>query len=161
MKLYHGSDVDVVEPKKLVSRRNPDLGYGFYTTSSEEQAEGWAKSQCKRSQRGKATVTVYDFDEKCLDDLKVLKFEGPTEAWLDYVTAMRKGLCEGQKYDLIIGPAANDPIMRIILDYMGESIDKETALILLGLQKPPEQYSFLTTESLKFLKTVEVNLLMR
>ena len=157
MILYHGSHVDAVEPKILVSRRNLDFGSGFYTISSEEEAEMWAKSQYKRRHKGKATVTVYDFDEKCLDEIKVLRFEGPTEAWLDHVAENRKGLYKGDKYDLIIGPVANDNTMRVISDYIEESIDKETALILLKPQKLNDQYAFLTTRGLKLLKTVEVN----
>ena len=157
MRLYHGSNVDVVEPKILVSRRYLDFGYGFYTISSEKQAERWAKSQCMRSHKGKATVTVYDFNEKSLDHIKVLRFEGPTEAWLDYVTENRKGIYTGDTYDLIIGPVANDNTMRVISDYIEESIDKETALILLKPQKLNDQYAFLTTRGLKLLKTVEVN----
>ena len=39
MILYHGSNVEVREPKIIVSNRTLDFGAGFYTTSNKEQAE--------------------------------------------------------------------------------------------------------------------------
>lgn len=156
MRLYHGSNVEVIEPEIFVSTRNLDFGYGFYTTSSEEQAERWAKSQYKRRHKGRAMVTVYDFDEKRQEEIKILKFEGPNEKWLEYVTENRKGIYRGDKYDLIIGPVANDNTMRVISDYMEGTIDKETALILLKPQKLKDQYAFLTVKGLDLLKFMEV-----
>ena len=38
MKLYHGSHVEVRNPKILTASRVGDFGNGFYTTSSLEQA---------------------------------------------------------------------------------------------------------------------------
>ena len=42
MKLYHGSHVEVKNPKILTASRVGDFGNGFYTTSSMEQARRWA-----------------------------------------------------------------------------------------------------------------------
>lgn len=39
MKLYHGSNVQVREPKILESVRTLDFGTGFYLTSDYEQAK--------------------------------------------------------------------------------------------------------------------------
>ena len=43
MILYHGSNVIVKNPKILKANRTLDFGYGFYTTTSKEQALKWAK----------------------------------------------------------------------------------------------------------------------
>ena len=48
MKLYHGSNVEVREPKIIESDRKLDFGHGFYLTSSYEQAERWAVLTCRR-----------------------------------------------------------------------------------------------------------------
>lgn len=42
MILYHGSNVEVREPKLLKIQRDLDFGKGFYTTSDFEQARTWA-----------------------------------------------------------------------------------------------------------------------
>lgn len=39
MKLYHGSNVEIKNPKILESDRKLDFGTGFYLTTSYEQAE--------------------------------------------------------------------------------------------------------------------------
>ena len=92
MLLYHGSNVEVKEPKIIVSNRTLDFGAGFYTTSSETQAIKWAKQQALRRRGGKATVTKYTLDETVLSDLSVLRFDTANADWLNYVTENRKGV---------------------------------------------------------------------
>lgn len=43
MFLYHGSNMQVITPKILVTNRMLDFGAGFYTTSNKEQAVKWSK----------------------------------------------------------------------------------------------------------------------
>lgn len=75
MKLYHGSNVVVQKPQILTSDRKLDFGTGFYLTSSLEQAERWAELTTERRKTGTPTISVYEFDETKLDELKILKFE--------------------------------------------------------------------------------------
>lgn len=56
MILYHGSNVEVREPKIIVSNRTLDFGAGFYTTSNKEQAEKWSKTQTLRRRKGTPIV---------------------------------------------------------------------------------------------------------
>lgn len=58
----------------------------------------------------------------------------------------------GKKYDLVIGPVANDNTMPVINNYMSGIIDEETALILLKSQKLSDQYAFLTEKGISVLK---------
>ena len=48
MKLYHGSNVEVKNPKILQNNRFLDFGNGFYLTSDFEQASKWEKLIKKR-----------------------------------------------------------------------------------------------------------------
>lgn len=155
MRLYHGSNVDVNEPKIIVSNRTLDFGAGFYTTSSEEQAMKWAKQQALRRGAGTPTVSVFELDEDKLETLSVLRFKTANSDWLNYVTANRKGAYTGKKYDIVIGPVANDNTMPVINDYMTGTINEETALILLKPQKLTDQYAFLTWKGLSALRFVE------
>lgn len=43
MKLYHGSNVEIKNPKILESDRKFDFGTGFFLTTSYEQAEKWLR----------------------------------------------------------------------------------------------------------------------
>ena len=75
MKLYHGSNLEVKEPKIIVSNRTLDFGAGFYTTSSLEQAKRWAYLQSIRRKEGKPTVTFYEFDEQLAEEkINILRF---------------------------------------------------------------------------------------
>ena len=153
MKLYHGSNVEVISPKIIVSNRTLDFGAGFYTTSSLEQARRWAYLQAKRRKEGEPVVTSYEFDEKMLkEEINVLSFETANKEWLDFVAQNRKRTYTGNKYDVVIGPVANDTTMPVISDYMLGNISEETALLLLMPQKLSNQYAFLTAKGLSLLK---------
>ncbi len=154
MILYHGSNIAVTEPQIIVSNRALDFGAGFYTTSSEEQAVRWAKLQALRRGKGVPTVSVYEFDDAKAADLAILRFPSADADWLRYVTDNRKSAYRGEKYDVVIGPVANDNTMPVISDYMAGTINVETALILLKPQKLADQYAFLTWKGLSMLRYV-------
>ena len=157
MILYHGSNIEVTKPQIIVSNRALDFGAGFYTTSSEEQAIRWAKLQALRRGKGIPTVSAYEFDDAKASVLSVLRFPSAEGEWLRYVTDNRKSVYSGEKYDVVIGPVANDNTMPVISDYMAGIINEETALILLKPQKLADQYAFLTWKGLSMLHYVRGN----
>ena len=67
-------------------------------------------------------------------------------------TQNRKNLYNGDKFDIVIGPVANDTTMPVLSDYMAGNISEEVALILLKPQKLANQYAFLTQKGLQCLK---------
>ena len=85
MKLYHGSNLAVTEPRLLQSDRKLDFGAGFYLTSSYEQAERWAFLTARRRGEGSQIITVYDLDEESLEKLDVLRFDSASEQLLKFV----------------------------------------------------------------------------
>ena len=153
MLLYHGSNVEVSEPRIIVTSRTLDFGAGFYTTSDLGQARRWAELQTRR--RGSGSVTVFEYDESASQRLSVRNFSGASAEWLDFVSENRKATYRGKKYDIAIGPVANDNTMPVISDYMSGAIDRETAIVLLRPQKLTDQYAFLTAAGLGFLHYVE------
>ena len=62
MKLYHGSLEIVKQPVIRQSNRTLDYGQGFYTTTSEKQAEDWVKRRLKEAGATRGYVNVYEFD---------------------------------------------------------------------------------------------------
>ena len=151
MKLYHGSNLEVRVPKILPNLRALDFGAGFYLTSSKRQASTWAKSVARRRRSGNASVSVYTIDDDNLNHLKTLKFETADGDWLDFVVANRKETFEGENYDLVIGPVANDYTLPVIDDYIDGKYKKEEAIERLLPQNLTDQFAFLTNESLKLL----------
>ena len=45
MIIYHGSTVYVKKPKIIAGENFLDFGVGFYTTTSYQQAERWARTK--------------------------------------------------------------------------------------------------------------------
>ena len=155
MRLYHGSNVVVKEPKILVGRRTLDFGQGFYTTSDYLQAEKWALNVTKRREIGESIISVYEFDETAFLDLAVLKFDSPNKDWLNFVSENRTDAYLGIKYDIVKGPVANDNTLPVLNMYISGFIDEEFAIRRLLPQKLKDQYVFKTDRAVSFLKFKE------
>ena len=153
MILYHGSNVIVDQPKLIRQNRYLDFGFGFYTTTNREQAVNFAQKVTDRRKMGEATLNIYSVNEAvAFQECKVLQFDSPDEAWLDFVAANRQGTYQGEKYDLIYGAVANDDEYRTIALYMTGVLDKEQTLSSLKIRKLFNQLVFATEKSLQYLK---------
>ena len=153
MILYHGSNVIVDQPKLIRQNRYLDFGFGFYTTTNREQAVNFAQKVTDRRKMGEATLNIYSVNEAvAFQECKVLQFDSPDEAWLDFVAANRQGTYQGEKYDLIYGAVANDDVYRTIALYMTGVLDKEQTLSTLKIRKLFNQLVFATEKSLQYLK---------
>ena len=62
MIIYHGSTDLVKEPEIRAGDTFLDFGAGFYTTTSYDQAERWARIKMRRENRDTGYVAVYEFD---------------------------------------------------------------------------------------------------
>ena len=153
MILYHGSNVIVDQPKLIRRNRYLDFGFGFYTTTNREQAVNFAQKVTDTRKMGEATLNIYSVNEAvAFQECKVLQFDSPDEAWLDFVAANRQGTYQGEKYDLIYGAVANDDVYRTIALYMTGVLDKEQTLSSLKIRKLFNQLVFATEKSLQYLK---------
>lgn len=127
-----------------------DFGSGFYLTSDFRQAEKWAKLVVKRRQQGKAMVNRYIFTPS--NELNILHFNTANDEWLDFVVANRKLQPLKDRYDLVIGPVANDATLPVIDDYMDGRYTKQEAVARLLPQNLTDQYAFLSEKALSFLQ---------
>lgn len=125
---------------------------GFILRQAGSKLLDGLKSQTIRRKNGSPIISIFDFDEGILQGISILKFDSANREWLRFVTDNRKGMYIGKKYDLVIGPVANDNTMPVINNYMSGMIDEETALILLKPQKLSDQYAFLTEKGISILK---------
>lgn len=152
MILYHGSNVAVEHPELIRQNRYLDFGFGFYTTTNRDQAVNFAQKVTSRRKNGAATLNIYSVDETvAFKACSLLRFDGPDEAWLDFVAANRQGNYRGKRYDLIYGAVANDDVYRTITLYMTGILDKEQTLTALKIRKLFNQLVFATEASLRYL----------
>ncbi len=158
MTLYHASNVEVKIPMLVESNRLLDFGPGFYTTTNHDQAVRFAKSVV--SKRGGAPmINVYEFDETAFSECLVKRFDSPSEAWLDFVAANRTGQYVGLRYDLIMGPVANDDVYTTIGLYMRGFVSKESTISQLRVKRLYEQLVFATPKAFHYLKYVNTEVL--
>lgn len=156
MILYHGSNTKVKEPRLIPSKRLLDFGAGFYLTSDFEQARKWAVRTAKNRGENKPLVSAFEFDVKLMRDLNILSFEKPDTDWLRYISANRTGKMTEEKYDIVIGPVANDQAIRTVNNFLKGYFSEDIAIQLLLPQKLKDQYTFKTDKALKILKFTEV-----
>lgn len=155
MILYHGSNLVVSEPKLVIQNRYLDFGYGFYTTTNKVQAIGFADKVAKRRKQGKRTVSIYEIDEgKAFSECSILRFDDPDESWLDFVSENRSGNYEGDSYDFIFGPVADDDVYTTFTLYTAGALTKEQTLEALKIKKLYNQLVLTTEKALSYLKFV-------
>lgn len=152
MTLYHGS-LDVIEtPEIRIPNRTLDFGAGFYLTSSESQADQWIKRRID-DEHPFGFINIYDFDDSIDEEgLKVLRFDSPTDQWLDFVMANRRIPGFTHDYDIVIGPVANDRVYTAFALYEGGTISKTILIQELKTYRLVDQYLFHTDAALKLLK---------
>ena len=158
MKLYHGSIDQVNTPRILNQETFLDFGGGFYTTSSYEQAERWARIKMRRSKVFTGYVSVYDFDlEKAENDCIINRFECPDETWLRFVTEHRRGITSDDGCDLHIGPVADDNVYQTIRLFETGVFDTEETIKRLKTEVLHDQWVFHTTKALSYLSFLEAD----
>ena len=154
MKLYHGSLEVVSEPRIITPNRTLDYGRGFYTTTSYEQAEQWVRRR-RGTQHSVGYVNVYELAEVLPDEIKQLRFETPTEEWVDFVMHNRTERGFEHSFDIVYGPVANDRVYAAFALYESNLLDKEGLIRELRTYELVDQYLFHTEQSLQYLTFIE------
>jgi len=156
--VYHGSYAKIDEVNLSFCRKGRDFGRGFYVTKIRSQAEQWAVRKGRwRNTQGEVTEFWFHEELAGILKLKMLKFDGYTTDWLDFIVLNRNNPSEQQAhdYDLVEGPIADDDIATRISDYINDSITKEQFLSELIYKTPTHQLCFCTNRSLNVLITQE------
>ena len=154
--LYHGSNMEVCEPRIIQSKRLLDFGTGFYLTSDFEQAKKWALRTTTRREEGSPLISVFHLDEQELDNLEILKFENANKEWLRYISVNRTDKTAKDAYDIVCGPVADDQAIRTVNNYIKGYFPEDIAIQLLLPQNLKDQYAFKTKFALSKLVFSEV-----
>lgn len=157
MRLFHGSNTSIEQIDFTKSKVGKDFGCGFYLSAHKEQAQEMAEKKVEQTGIGTPIVNEYEFDETILNNgiLSVLRFEGYTREWAEFVLLNRKNRTRtsSHPYDIVIGPIANDTVGYQIRRYMAEIISMERFIEELKYMKGISfQYFFGTEQAIKHLK---------
>lgn len=154
MKLYHGSLEVVSEPRIITPNRTLDYGRGFYTTTSYEQAEQWVRRR-RGTQHSVGYVNVYELADILPEEIKQLRFETPTEEWVDFVMRNRTERGFEHSFDIVYGPVANDRVYAAFALYESNLLDKEGLIRELRTYELVDQFLFHTEQSIQYLTFIE------
>ena len=164
IRLYHGSNTVIETIDLSKGRPNKDFGRGFYVTTIQEQAEKMAR-RVARIYGGEPCITVFEMDEKQMEkaDLSIRRFDNPSREWALFVINNRNRSFEDvssrecnldNKYDLVIGPVANDDLALLFRQFSGGLITVEGLTEEMKFKNLTMQYSFHSEQAIHLLKRV-------
>lgn len=157
MILYHGSNVVVSKLRLIQQNRFLDFGFGFYTTTNKKQAIGFADKVYKRRKTGDRIINIYEIDEqKAFAECSLLRFDSANEAWLDFVSDNRSGNYEGETFDFVFGPVANDDVYTTFTLYTAGALTKAQTLEALKIKKLYNQLVLSSEKALNYLKFIGI-----
>ena len=165
IRLYHGSNTVIEKIDLSKGRPNKDFGRGFYVTTIKEQAEKMAR-RVARIYGGEPYITVYEIYDNQIDKagLSIRKFDDPTREWALFVINNRNRGFEDisnpecnldNKYELVIGPVADDDLALLFRQFSGGLINVEELTEEMKFKKLTTQYSFHSERAIRMLKKVE------
>lgn len=162
MILYHGSNTEIKHIDLNMCRPYKDFGQGFYLTTIKGQAVKMAK-RVSRIYGGIPIISVYEYNESDLKGLQIRGFDNPTEEWAKFVLNNRNKKYKDfsslecnhdNKYDIVIGPIANDDLVLLFRQFSSGLIDIEILIKEMKYKKLTNQYSFHSNEAISTLKWV-------
>ena len=156
MKLYHGSNVEIESIDLARGRRGKDFGKGFYANPDYMQAVEFCSSVIRREGVGVPTVTSFDFDESALNVLNVMRFDGYSKEWAEFILLNRNNTSDvpAHDYDIVVGPIADDGVGTQIRRLSRGFITFDAFLEELKYSKVSIQYFLGTEEAIKYLKKI-------
>lgn len=167
MLLYHGSNTDIKVIDLALCRPYKDFGRGFYLTVIKDQAEKMAV-RVARIYGGSPVLNVYEIDDYFVNskDLNIKNFGIHTsKEWAEFVMNNRNRKFDDftnlksnldNKYDVVIGPIANDDMAVLFRQYENGVISFENMVSGMIYKETTNQYSFHTEKAIALLKKVGV-----
>jgi len=166
MILYHGSNTEINNIKLDKCRPYKDFGKGFYTSLLQEQAFRMAKRTVRLNKEGIPCVTSFSIDDNFISDtfLKIKQFTNPDKEWARFVINNRNNKFKNiqsdecntdAKYDIVIGPVANDDIVALMDVFLTGLISDEFLAKELTFRELSNQISFHTEKAIARLSKIE------
>ena len=157
MILYHGTNCSIGKIDLNKCRPYKDFGKDFYLTTIKEQAEKMARRVSRiYGESPIVNAFIYDIDADN-SDINIKSFPTSTEEWARFVINNRNGMNSEEdnnsdnKYDIVIGPVANDDLALLFRQFSNGMIEIDTLIREMKYKKLTDQYSFHTERALKYL----------
>ncbi len=172
MKLYHGSDIEIDKVDLTKCMPYKDFGQGFYTTVLLEQAWRMAERRA-RINDGVPIVTIFEVPDDLVTkaELRCRVFdEKPSVEWAIFIRNNRdREFCDeasmecnlDSKYDVVVGPVANDTVGLLIRQFSRGTIDADYIRYLVedtGMTMEQAMKRFYLSETFKKLVDPETGL---
>jgi hypothetical protein len=154
--LYHGSPIRFEHIDISRAKEYRDFGKGFYL--AEQKIDAISMS-IKNSDLG--YVYTYELDEADLLKYKVLKFNGFSKEWFDFIVGCRTIKDYNRNYDVIIGQMATGDIKKYFNDIRNKSVTYKNLKKLISGGDLGIQYLIKNTDLLNKLKLVDISLYER
>lgn len=159
MIVYHGTTLEIIPPKIILSEIGRDFGAAFYTTDIREQAERWAmrkrRLMLNKDKNSKAILNIYEWDNSCLENLNAKIYDAPDMDWLEMILQCRQDPTYKHGYDIVIGKVADDNVGETVSYVQQGIMRKEDAVERLKFEKINNQIAFCTEKSLLTLSFKE------
>lgn len=106
MRLFHGTINEFVIPDPSKGRIGTDFGAGFYLTDNERMAEDWLRGEDNKH------VNIYELTLSKISscNLHIRRYETASIEWAKFVYNNRRGRKSSNRYDIIIGPLADNSL---------------------------------------------------
>lgn len=156
MILYHGTNAVIQNIDLSQSRVGKDFGLGFYLTPDKMVAQRQAERKFEQFGEGEATVYKYYVDDEAIKMLQILRFEGYSLEWAQFVLSNRKNRTRQQlhDYDIVIGPIADDVVGYQIRRVEEGIINEEQFLEEIKFHTITMQYLFATQKAINLLQRI-------
>lgn len=147
--VYHGSSLEVKDPKILITKKSKDFGYGFYVTNIENQAKRWALRNLSFGRN--AVVTKFYLNVNSSLNIKV--FKEVDDEWVDFIANCRSNV--PHNYDIVEGPMVDDKVFNFALMYLRGQLPKQIFVEYCKFYYHTHQICFCSDRALKCLKFIE------
>lgn len=117
-------------------------------------AHEWIVKKSKTNNERKY-VNIYKINEDELNSMKVLRFDKPTDEWVDFVMRNRQDETFTHDLDIVYGLVANDRVYLQFGLFEQGFISKATLLTELKVYKLVDQMLFHTEKSMQLLHFVD------
>lgn len=163
MKLYHGTNTDIGSIDLTKGLIYKDFGKGFYLTPERDTAIRMATKKA-RLFGGNATLITYEFDDSALHSSNINVKIFPEKAcveWFLFIDANRdrNNKQPVHKYDIVVGPIADDGVVMQITNYREGIYTPEEAAKGLQDKYLDQQYYFGTKKALEYLTKLSSQIL--
>ncbi len=162
--LFHGSIYEFDKINTAFGKPFKDFGKGFYASINKKHSENLAKRNREivlmREPKAKIKpwLYIYELNTELLKNFNVKKFSKADREWMRFVVQNRTNKMQKHKYDIVIGPTANDDTRTSIQAFFAGAygdIKSDRAIDMLIIQiepqKLPLQFYFANNNAAKIL----------